>query len=101
MEEKWCLRTNHNHPRRHMETDRAASPLFSGSDTRRIIWENVIVNNTYIVTAETMGCKDLELSLVSAAAEEDEDDSEVDMQFGGVLRSYADKFKVRRLKPAV
>ena len=46
---------------------------------------------------DSLGCKELELSLVSAAAEE----AEVDMQLGGVLRSYADKFKVRRLKPAV
>ena len=50
---------------------------------------------------DSLGCKDLELSFVSAAAEEAEDDSEVDMQLDGVLRSYADKFKVRRLKPAV
>ena len=50
---------------------------------------------------DSLGCKDVELSLVSAAAEEAEDDSEVDMQLGGVLRSYAGKFKVRRLKPAV
>ena len=43
---------------------------------------------------DALGCKDLELSLTSAAAEEAEDDSEVDVLLGGVLRSYADKFKL-------
>ena len=38
-----------------------------------------------------LGCKDLELSLTSVQDEEAEDDSEVDVLLGGVLRTYADK----------
>ena len=38
--------------------------------------------------------KDLELPLTSAADEEAEDDSEVDVLLGGELRTYADKFKL-------
>ena len=61
-----------------------------------------------------MGCNGLAISLVSVAAEKDGDDGEVDitdgdviakkeveMQLSGVLMTYADKFKVRRLNPAV
>jgi len=59
-------------------------------------------------------CNGLAISLVSVAAEKDADDGEVDitdgdaiakieveMQLGGVLMTYADKFKVRRLDSAV
>jgi len=77
--------------------------LFTKYLTRNEIIRHMSVLGFELKDAEddSLGCKDLALSLVSAAAEEAEDDSEVDMQLGGVLRTYADKFKVRRLKPAV
>ena len=77
--------------------------LFTKYLTRNEIIRHMSVLGFELNDAEdvSLGCKDLALSLVSAAAEEAEDDSEVDMQLGGVLRSYAGKFKVRRLKPAV
>ena len=77
--------------------------LFTKYLTRNEIIRHMSVLGFELKDAEDvpLGCKDLALSLVSVAAEEDEDDSEVDMQLGGVLMTYADKFKVRRLKPAV
>merc|ERR1712086_1138336 len=77
--------------------------LFTKYLTRNEIIRHMSVLGFELKDAEDvpLGCKDLALSLVSAAAEEEEEDSEVDMQLGGVLMTYADKFKVRRLKPAV
>ena len=79
-----------------------SADLFTKYLTRNEIIRHMSVLGFELKDADddSLGCKDLELSLTSVAAEEAEDDSEVDMQIGGVLRSYAYKFLVKRLKPA-
>jgi len=69
--------------------------LFTKYLTRNEIIRHMSVLGFELKDADdnVLGCKDLELSLTSAASEEAEDDSELDVLLGGVLRSYADKFK--------
>jgi len=69
--------------------------LFTKYLTRNEIIRHMSVLGFELKDADdnVLGCKDLELSLTSAASEEAEDDSEIDVLLGGVLRSYADKFK--------
>ena len=70
--------------------------LFTKYLTRNEIIRHMSVLGFELKEADdnVLGCKDLELSLTSAASEEAEDDSELDVLLGGVLRSYADKFKL-------
>ena len=70
--------------------------LFTKYLTRNEIIRHMSVLGFELKDADdnVLGCKDLELSLTSAADEEAEDDSELDVLLGGVLRSYADKFKL-------
>ena len=78
--------------------------LFTKYLTRNEIIRHMAVLGFELKDAEdvALGCKDLELSLVSVAAEKDEDDSEVDitdgdaiakieveMQLGGVLMTLS------------
>merc|ERR1712086_78031 len=66
--------------------------LFTKYLTRNEIIMHIAVLGFELEDAEgvPLGCNGLAISLVSVAAEEDGDDSEVDMQLGGVLMTYAD-----------
>ena len=90
--------------------------LFTKYLTMNEIIRHIAVLGFELKDAEdvTLVCNGLAISLDSVAAEKDADDGEVDitdgdaiakieveMQLGGVLMTYADKFKVRRLNPAV
>ena len=90
--------------------------LFTKYLTRNEIIRHIAVLGFELKDAEDVPlvCNGLAISLVSVAAEKDADDGEVDitdgdaiakieveMQLGGVLMTYADKFKVRRLDSAV